>query len=168
MHPIIAALNLTELPAPEVELLQKILNDNLISIRCQQLMIEQFAPEAIRQLHPSYERPAFLKRIGAVPKPKARAVWGVVYVDISNRAFVKAECPLCKQCMQYGPPEKQNRTVYDRSSGEPVSHRIVGITTDALNQSVASLAWTHCGILDKAPAHVVAEWSEYLKTLVAK
>lgn len=168
MHPIISALNLTELPAPETELLQKILNDNLISIRCQQLMIEQFAPEAIRQLHPSYERPAFLKRIGAVPKPKGRAVWGVVYLDISNRAFVKAECALCKQCMQYGPPERQHRVIVDGSSGEPVSNQSFGITTDALNWSVASLAWTHCGDVDKAPAHVVAEWSEYLKTLVAK
>jgi len=68
MHPIIESLGLKELPAPEVELLQKILNDNLITIRAQELMIEQFAAAAIRQLHP-IERAALLKRISPPPKP---------------------------------------------------------------------------------------------------
>src|SRR6266576_344150 len=75
MHPIIEALGLKELPAPEVELLQKIFNDNLISIRAQQLMIEHFAPEAIRQLHPM-ERTALLKRI-LPSKPALTITWGI-------------------------------------------------------------------------------------------
>jgi hypothetical protein len=96
MNPIIEALALKELPAPETELLQKILNDNLITIRAQQLMIEHFAPEAIKQLHPVHERPAFLKRISPPPAaalnaPTSKVTWTIARAMLSQKAQIVAK-----------------------------------------------------------------------------
>lgn len=109
LHPILVALleslELKELPAPETELLQKILNDNLITIRAQQLMVEHFAPEVIRQLHPQ-ERAPFLKRI-APPKPVHLVLWTVQTSMHSRLIHIHGQCGRCGQDVNFtGKPDE--------------------------------------------------------------
>jgi hypothetical protein len=116
MHNIIKALKesfeLKELPASEVELLQKILADNLITLRAQQLMIEHFAAEAIRQLHP-VERPAFLKRISPPPKPLYKVLWEVKGGLHTGRPHIHGACGQCGQDVNFtGDPEQAPGVVW--------------------------------------------------------
>jgi hypothetical protein len=166
MHPIIEALGLKELPAPETELLQKLFKDHLICDRAQQLMVEFFGPAAVRQLHP-VERAALLKRISPAPKPQGRAAWTLATVMTSGQPYVKAECAACHQSVNFVRPEPRSWVVRERVNGEPQARQVSGITEAEAKQARA-LRWTHCGHTDKAPHEIALLWEQDLQKLVAR
>ena len=91
MHPILKALGVTKLPIThsENDILKKFHADNLVLLRAQQLMVEQFGETVAKQMHPS-EREAFLKRAGAIASEKSRVEFNVTTLPYSGAAVIRA------------------------------------------------------------------------------
>ena len=130
MHPIIESLGLKELPTTEVELLQKILQDNLVTLRAQQLMVSHFAVAAIEQMHP-VERAALIKRISPPPTPVHHISWTVQKATHSGQLHIHGQCGRCGQDVNF--------------TGKP--------------DDAPHVVWSHCTLgPSKIPASVVEEY----------
>jgi len=121
----------TSLPCPEEELRKKILSDNLVTLRAQELMISQFASEAIRQMHP-VERQALIKRISPPPKPLHQVGWKVESGLQSGKPRIVGYCGRCGQDCHY--------------DGKP--------------SSAKDVVWAHCTLgPSKFPVAIIEEYS---------
>jgi hypothetical protein len=121
MNPIIEVLlGNTTLPDREDEILRKILSDNLVGIRTQDLMIQHFAIAAIRGMRES-ERLALIKRIGCGPRPANHvANWEVEAGLHSGRPQIKGTCGRCGQsCVYTGTPDGASTITWGHCSVGP-------------------------------------------------
>jgi hypothetical protein len=123
MNPILEALAVDcepiTLPTRDDEILKKILSDNLVTLRAQEIMVAHFALEAVRQMKPA-ERQALLKRIGCGPRPAHhRVTWAVEPGLQSGRPMIKGTCGRCgNSCHFTGTPAAATTTTW--------SHCLVG------------------------------------------
>jgi hypothetical protein len=90
MNPIVKALYGDEpLPAPEEIILKKILQDNFLTLKAQELMVQCFAEGAIKMMLP-LERTAMKRRFGPVAEsgPAYEIRWS--FSEGLNAPFIKA------------------------------------------------------------------------------
>jgi hypothetical protein len=105
MHPILKALGFETLPGPENETLKKVLNDNLVTLRAQELMVEHFAAQAIQQMHAS-ERANLIKKITPPPAHKHLVSWIVQGGIHTGKTQIVGRCGRCGgDCFFDGKPE---------------------------------------------------------------
>lgn len=115
-NPIIEAFNFTIWTMPpdsEDEIIRKVVGDNLIGLRAQELMIRFFAAEAIKGLRP-VERDALLKRMGYGPRPaQHHASWIVEPGLHSGKPTIRGTCGRCgNDCLFTGTPDVARSTVW--------------------------------------------------------
>jgi hypothetical protein len=127
MHPIIAALGVEIPPDKESEVLAKIVRDNLVSLRAQELVTTAYGDVAIRQMHPR-EKAALLTRLGlGEKKPSAREItWHVAIpavpgtpVALVGRLIGEADDEGKRQIIEevryQGTPENAHRVTWKNS-----------------------------------------------------
>jgi hypothetical protein len=153
MNPLLEELlgsNAT-LPDREEEILRRILNDNFLNLRAQELMVRATIPLVIEKLLP-IERQALIKRIGCAPRPVGKASWG--YRDLLNDTgkFFSASCPVCKQTAYIAVPR-------------PAPGQY--LTKAAVDLACEELQWFHCGHVDRPDPNFVATFRAEAMRLVA-
>jgi hypothetical protein len=153
-NPILEALGIANLlpntafPGLEAEVLKKILADNFLTLRCQELMIRHFAVEAIQQMHP-VERAALLKRISPTPKPATKVIWAAEEGHASGKPILSASCEGCRQTVYFGIPEvKQAGAKY------------VYPTPADVDRAIENLRWSHCGRTDTPSVYFIERYRE--------
>ncbi len=113
-HKIIEALGLQSLPASEQEaIIKKVLADNFVRLRTNEVMLEHFAAEAIGRMH-SLEFSALHKRVNPPPpvQPLHFVQWAVE-PGLSGKPFLRGLCGRCAQdCRFDGKPEAAKKIVW--------------------------------------------------------
>jgi hypothetical protein len=120
VHPTIKELGL-EIPcSQETEILKKILSDNFMTLRAQELMVGFFAPEVIRRMNP-LERGALVKRIAPPKQERPRVTWAIDKTPVGQEWFIFAGLP--NQAVHFTGTPEQARTW--KFSGESVPKEIL-------------------------------------------
>ena len=119
MNPIIAALGIETFQGSEEELLKKILNDNLVALRAQELMVQHWAEAAIRKMHP-VERQALIKRVVPPPPVEYKVFWRVEGGLITGKPLLMGSCGRCGQTCHFdGKPAAASSVVWPHCSLGP-------------------------------------------------
>jgi hypothetical protein len=109
MHPILEALGFKTLHEPEDKILAKVLADNRLTLRSQQLMVEHFAEAAIKLMHP-LERAALLKKVSPPPMSKTPVTWSAEVGPATGVAAIYGFCSRCKQDVAFGGLQGASKT----------------------------------------------------------
>lgn len=150
---ILQSLDIEVPLAQEGEIIKRILADNLVTLRCQDAMVQAFVVGVVQGLHP-LEKASLIKRLGIPPK-KPGALW-ILYDTTqatehsSPFSFgLKATCTRCKQDRFFESP-RPHWEKKEFKNGNQISHSmvLVAVSRDDCKRALEGAVWKHCGIRD--------------------